>query len=60
MDTITLIFTSTVVSAIVTALFGFFSSKRQNTLKYITEERENGVTRCALLQRTLNNLKLTI
>lgn len=40
MDTITLIFTSTVVSAIVTALFGFFSSKRQNTLKYITEERE--------------------
>ena len=40
MDTITLVFTSTVVSAIVTALFGYFSSKRQNTLKYITEERK--------------------
>lgn len=40
MDTVTLIFTSTVVSAIVTALFGYFSSKRQNTLKYITEERK--------------------
>lgn len=40
MDTITLIFTSTVVSAIVTSLFGYFSSKRQNTLKYITEERK--------------------
>lgn len=40
MDTITLIFTSTVVSAIVTAFFGYFSTKRQNTLKYITEERK--------------------
>ena len=37
---ITLILTSTVVSAIITALAGYFASRRENMLKYIVEERK--------------------
>lgn len=40
MEIITMLFTSTVVSAIVTALVGYFSSRRANMLKFITEERK--------------------
>ena len=57
MDTITLIFTSTVVSAIVTALFGYFSSKRQNTLKYITEERKKWRDEMRMIAEELEHSK---
>lgn len=37
---IALILTSTVVSSIITALVGYFASRRENMLKYIVEERK--------------------